>query len=169
MKKVPTYLAFCAAALFLVQPLAAQQQALSAEERKIVDVIEDESKYFWNRNYEAWANLYVQEPYVVWTASTKDGVRRFDGWNAWRDEVKRYFAADPDPMPYNGVVYKYNYRFRIYKNGAWVSFEQMNDGTKTYETRILEKEKGNWKIAMVQLIYNANESETLVSEGDNQD
>ncbi len=34
----------------------------------------------------------------------------------------------------------------------------MNNGTKTWETRIMEKHKGSWKIAMVQLVYNANET-----------
>lgn len=145
--------------------LRAQEKEFSGEEKKIMQVIEDESKHFWGRNFEAWSALYVHQPYVVWSASTQSGVRIFQGWNAWQKEVKTYFTNDPDPQPYEGVVYKYNYIFRIYKNGAWVAFQQMNNGTKTFETRILEKERGQWKIAMVQLMYNANEEDDSLTEG----
>lgn len=135
----------------------AQDTKLTKEEEAIKAVIEVESEYFWGRNYDKWADLYVHEPYVVWTSASKSGVRRYDGWKAWNSEVQNLFKEDPEPQPYEGVVYKYNYNFRIYGKGAWVSFEQMNDGTKTYETRIMEKQGGKWKIAMVEVIYNVNE------------
>jgi hypothetical protein len=134
-----------------------QEMKLSKEEEAIKSVIEAESEHFWARDYDKWMDLWVHESYSVWTSASKSGVRRYDGWDAWSTEVKNLFKEDPDPQPYEGVVYKYNYRFRIYGKGAWVSFEQMNDGTKTYETRIMEKHGGKWKIAMVEVIYNINE------------
>ncbi len=145
--------------------LTAQEREFSNEEKKIIQVIEDESKYFWARDFDAWSALYVHKPYVVWSASTQSGVRIFQGWDAWRNEVQKFFTSDPNAQPYEGVVYKYNYVFRIYKNGAWVAFQQMDNGTKTFETRILEKEGGKWKIAMVQLMYNANEEDDSLAEG----
>ena len=138
--------------------MPAHSQKLNKEENAIKAVIELESEYFWGRNYEKWKSLYVHEPYVTWTASSNQGVRRFEGWDAWDEEVKTLFKEDPKPQEYHGVVYKYNFHIRIYGNGAWVSFEQMNNGTKTWETRVMEKQKGVWKIAMVQLVYNANET-----------
>lgn len=139
-------------------------ETYTKEEKAILKVIESESEYFWGRNYDKWAALYVRAPYTVWTSASRDGVRRYNGWEEWSGQVKQLFENDPEPQPYKGVVHKYNYSFRIYGKGAWVSFEQMNDGTKTLETRIMEKENGKWKIAMVEVIYHVNEP---VSEEEN--
>jgi hypothetical protein len=154
----------------LFPPLAWAQktagQKLSKEETAIRQVIESESKHFWGRNYQEWKKLYVHAPYVTRTISTKDGVRQLNGWDVWDEEVKELFDSSPNPQPYEGIVYKYNYRYRVYGNGAWVTFEQMNDGVKTLETRILEKENGQWKIAMVQVIFNVNELVTATGDTD---
>ncbi len=154
MKKTIYFFTLCMGCSLM---LSAQEGKLTKDEAAIKAVIESESEYFWGRDFDKWAALYVHAPYVVWTASSKNGVRTYQGWESWKKEVKSLFESDPDPKPYEGVVTKYNYRFRIYKDGAWVSFDQMDNGTKTLETRIMEKENGKWKIAMVQVIYNANE------------
>ena len=41
----------------------------------------------------------------------------------------------------------------------------VNNGVITYETRVMEKVKGDWRIAMVELIFNANEKITQDSGG----
>ena len=153
------------AALFLLVslPITAQSSKTTKDEQAIKEVIENESKYFWGRDFKSWKKLYVHKPYVSWTAASRDGVRTYQGWTAWSEQVQSLFEESPDPMPYDGVVKKMNYQIQIYGSGAWVSFTQVNDGTKTMETRIMEKEKGKWKIAMVQLIYNANEGDTAAN------
>ena len=153
-----------ALAVFLALPGFSQDQKFTREEVAIREVIENESKHFWGRDYDGWQATYIHAPYVSWTAATKDGVRRYSGWESWSKQVKDLFSTDPEPQEYEGVVTKYNYKFRIYGKGAWVAFEQMDNGTKTWETRILEKEDGKWKIAMVELIFNANE--TALTDGD---
>ena len=135
---------------------AQEKKNFTAEEKTIMEVIEMESRYFWARDLKNWKKLYVHEPYVVWTSSSQDGVRRYEGWKTWLNQVKTLFDQSPDPIPYEGDVEKYDYLFRIYSNGAWVSFKQKNLGTTTFETRILEKVNGKWKIAMVQLIFDVN-------------
>ena len=152
--------------IFISAQVYTQSTKLTNEELAIQQVIENESKHFWGRDYKAWKKLYVHKPYVSWTSASRDGVRTYQGWKAWSGEVKKLFAESPDPMPYDGVVKKQNYQIRIYDKGAWVSFIQDNDGTKTMEIRILEKEKGNWKIAMVQLIFNANEGSDISSSNE---
>lgn len=150
--------AFILLSFFLFGPVVfAQNQSLNAEEKAIKQVIENESKYFWGRDLKSWKKTYVHEPYVSWTSSSREGVTRYEGWKTWLTEVRALFEESPEPIPYNENVRKYNYVFRIYGDGAWVSFEQENNGVKTIETRILEKQNGGWKIAMVQLLFNANE------------
>ena len=142
-----------------LHPALSQSVAASVEEEAIKEVIEKESEYFWGRDLKNWKKCYVHKPYVVWTSATRDGVTRYAGWETWLSEVKQLFSQSPVPIPYEQVR-KYNYHFRIYGDGAWVSFEQEDGGMKTIETRILEKEKGTWKIAMVQVIFNVNETQS---------
>ena len=123
-----------------------------------MQVIEDESKHFWGRDLKNWKKCYVHEDYVTWAAATRDGVRQYNGWKSWYKEVKNLFKESPEPQPYDGIVKKYDYNFRIYDAGAWVSFKQEDNGTVTYETRILEKVNGEWKIALVQLFFDTNET-----------
>lgn len=139
-----------------------QKTQFSAEEKAIIQVIEDESKHFWARDIKSWKKCYVHEDYVTWAAATRDGVRQYSSWKAWYKEVKSLFEASPEPEPYDGLVKKYDYNFRIYGQGAWVSFKQEDNGTITNETRILEKVKGQWKIALVQLFFDTNESVGVV-------
>ena len=153
---------FCSLIFFLAINInygQAQKNSLSKEEATIKKVIENESKYFWARKLDKWKSTWVQEPYIVWTAATQDGVRQYKGWEAWLNQVEDFFKTSPEPMPYKKAVKKYDYKFRIYGNGAWVSFTQENEGTKTIETRIMEKINGEWKIAMVELIFDANQDE----------
>jgi hypothetical protein len=142
----------------------AQQQAFKGEEAEIVSVIEAESRHFWARDLDAWKDTWVHKDYVNWTAISEAGIRRYQGWDAWLDQVKTFMKDDPEPQVYDKNVRKYNYQFRIYKKGAWVAFEQDDNGTITYETRIMEKRKGKWRIAMVQLFFDWGEKDAPLKE-----
>ena len=138
--------------------------ASNSIEEVIKQVIEQESRTFWARDFKSWQKLWVHEPYTIWTAASNTGVRQYYGWDAWKEEVENLFQESPEPIPYEGDVKKSNYNFRVYGNGAWVTFEQDNKGTTTYESRIMEKHGGKWKIAAVQLFFNANEPDTAPVE-----
>jgi len=148
-------LVLIAAALLFSVASYGQESKLNKEEMAIQETIENESKYFWARDFKKWKKQWVQAPYVIWTAASEAGVRQYHGWKAWEKEVMQLFEESPEPMPYDGVVEKKDYKFRIYGEGAWVSFTQQNENTTTYETRILEKKGGKWRIAAVQLFYDA--------------
>lgn len=134
-------------------------------EASIKAVIENESRYFWGRDLKNWQKQWVHENYVIWRSATRDGVTQYLGWDQWNKQVESFFKESPTPEPYDGQVIKQNYVFRIYNNGAWVSFEQVNKGVITYETRVLEKVNGQWRIALVELIFNANERQSQDSGG----
>lgn len=162
--------AFIPILLILSSALAfGQKQKASAEEEKIKQLIEQESRYFWARDFKNWKKLWVHEPYIIWTAASNSGVNQHSGWEAWEKEVLSLFEESPEPIPYDGDVKKYNYHIRIYGGGAWATFEQDNKGTVTYESRILEKQGGKWKVAAVQLFFNTNDPEgTPVEEKANE-
>jgi len=139
--------------------LQSQSSALTDDEAAIIKVIETESKHFWGRNFKKWKKTWVQEDHVRWTVATKDGVRQFIGWEDWSNEVESLFESSPEPEPYDDVK-KSNYKFRIYGDGALVLFDQMAE-TPSRELRIMEKQDGKWKIAVVEAIYNFRNEEEL--------
>ncbi|MBR9923101.1 MAG: hypothetical protein GYB31_19915 [Bacteroidetes bacterium] len=126
------------------------QEKYTQEQQEIIDVIENESKHFWARDYKQWKETWIQTEYIVWTVATRDGIQQYKGWNDWSLAVMELFAESPEPQEYN--VRKYNYEFHIYGDGAWVTFTQ-DTGNESMETRILERKDGNWKIAFVEAIY----------------
>lgn len=141
-----------------------QKTKQSSEEAAIQKVIEMESRYFWARDFKNWKKQWVHEPYVVWSAASNSGVTQYYGWEAWENQVTSFFKESPDPVPYDTEVKKYNFFYRIYGDGAWVSFEQNNNGTVTHECRILEKKGGQWRIAGLQLFFDANQPTSLFGE-----
>ncbi|MCB0585376.1 MAG: nuclear transport factor 2 family protein [Phaeodactylibacter sp.] len=157
-------IAFITALLIVSSSFAFGQKKTSSDEEAIKQVIEQESRLFWARDFKNWQKVWVHEPYTIWTAASNTGVRQYIGWDAWKEQVENLFKESPEPVPYDEDVKKYDYTFRVYGDGAWVSFEQDNKGTTTYETRLLEKHGGKWKIAAVQLFFNANEPESAPAD-----
>ena len=155
-----TALLLCSAAVVF-----AQKAKPSTVETAIVNTIEQESRYFWARDFKNWKKQWVHEPYVVWSAASNSGVTQYYGWDAWEAQVKSFFKESPEAIPYDPDVKKYNYFYRIYGDGAWVSFEQNNNGTITHEFRVLERKGSQWRIAAVQLFFDANQS-SLAGEGE---
>ena len=67
------------------------------------------------------------------------------------DFVRTYIEEHPKPAPLPTLVDKID--VRLYGNGAWVNYEQDDAklGIKR-ETRLMEKENGQWKIAGMQTV-----------------
>lgn len=149
----------------LLPTLFSQNEKLSRIEKDIVQVIENESRFFWARDYKNWKKTWVHTEYVSWTVSSRDGIRQYASWKSWKNEVKSLFETNPEALPYDGEVKKYDYEIRIYGDGAWVSFEQDNKGVITRELRIMEKHRGVWKIAMAQIFHDVNEGGKYLEAG----
>lgn len=89
---------FAVCLAFLTTPMMAQKKSVATEEAAIKEVIENESKYFWGRDLKNWKKLYVHAPYVVWTSSSLDGVRRYEGWETWLSEVEELLPNRRTPF-----------------------------------------------------------------------
>lgn len=132
-----------------------KNQLAQFEEEKaaILKVLNDETKAAFNRDYQSWKEKWVHEKYV-----TKTYINFADstmtetlGWNDINEFVKNYIAEHPEPSPLPTLVDKID--VRLYDNGAWVNYEQ-NDSERGLkrETRLMEKENGQWKIAGMQTV-----------------
>lgn len=135
---------------------------VSKDAEAIKTVIKKETSAFWLRDYKTWSETWVQEPYVVWTAATQDGVRQYKGWEDWSAEVKRFIKANPEPSENN--ILRGQWEIRVYGTGAWVSFIQDWNGSISKETRVLEKKDGLWRLAFVETLYNLNKNKSIDNE-----
>jgi hypothetical protein len=127
------------------------------EQAQILQLIDTESKAFWDKDYNTWAACWVQKPYIRTMGWWKDGgVTVVKGWEERGARTKGYMEEFPEPNPQN--VRRENINIRIFQDAAWVTFDQYGTDTGepvmdmpglSRETRFLEKHNGQWKIVYV--------------------
>jgi ketosteroid isomerase-like protein len=125
----------------------------------ILQVITDESSAFWNKDFAAWAKCWRHTAAIRmmgWWAH--GGITVIEGWEALSHRVKTTMADNPEPNPTAAQVRRENVNLHIKGDMAWVTFDQYGQDTGdlamdmpglSRETRVLEKEQGEWKIVYV--------------------
>ena len=131
------------------------------EKKEILKVLNDETKAAFNRDYQSWKDKWVQEKYVTKTYMNfaDNTMTETLGWDEINNFVKTYIEEHPEPAPIPSLVDEID--VRLYGDGAWVAYEQ-NDAERGLkrETRLMEKVKGQWKIAGMQtIIYGFKDKE----------
>lgn len=118
------------------------------EKKEILETLRSETIVAFQRDYESWKEKWVHDEkitktYINFADSTYS---ESIGWNNISQFVKTFIEEHPEPEPTPKLVDDID--VRLYGNGAWVSFEQMDSirGLKR-ETRLMEKINGKWKIA----------------------
>jgi hypothetical protein len=132
-------------------------RSIASEEEAIKKVIIAETEAFWNKDFKQLANCWVHDDYVrVVGWWEHGGVTVRKGWSVIGDRMDKLIKENPEKNPQD--VTRENFNIRISGNMAWVTFEQYGNDTGekamdmpglSYETRILEKHAGQWKIAYI--------------------
>ncbi len=130
-------------------PVFAQQKAMS-EEAAIKKVIENETMYFKQRNFDKWAECVAHDPmtYYTWTTpfAGENSVFEARGWEEVSTAFKGFMEKWPaDDSPSN----KDRYHFKINGNMAYVTFLEDN---RTESVRVLEKKDGQWRILRMEAL-----------------
>jgi hypothetical protein len=139
--------------------VASPKQDVTLEEEKaaILAVIERQAAAFWAKDFRGWADTWVQAPYIRrlgW--SEPGGVSSLEGWETIGARMEKNMVENPKPNLTPAKLVRERLNFRIYADVAWVTFEQHGVSTGeprfdmpglSYETRILEKHNGKWKVA----------------------
>ena len=110
----------------------------------IKKVIEKETTTWRIGDIKGHAECWKIQPYTRILVSTADGVS-FD------IPPSLMINPTPDIMGDSSISVNTNYKISIHGNSAWTTHDQLTtakDGTKSYsyEMRMLEKIKGQWKI-----------------------
>ncbi|WP_353718376.1 hypothetical protein [Dyadobacter sp. 676] len=151
--------------LLLLLPACGRQAAVLDPEREkaaIRDVIVKETTAYYKQDYATWKSTYVAKPYFrehgYWDGYPEK-VRIYNSF-AELDSLKKKQFDDNKTVWQTAEVTRSNENFRIYGDVAWYTSDQVstdrNTGKllgKSVDIRILEKEKGEWKIAYLGFYY----------------
>lgn len=145
-----------------------QQQPVSntvdfkKEKAAIQAVIAKETESYYKQDFEAWKNTYLQSTafrkFGYWEGYPEKVIFNI-GFESLATEKKKQFDSNETLWKGSSEERK-NEHFRISNNMAWYTFEQSSYEKntqkflgKSLETRILEKENGEWKIAYLGFHY----------------
>lgn len=132
------------------------------EKAAIQAVIAKETESYYKQDFEAWKSTYLQtaafRKFGYWEGYPEKVVANI-GFESLAAEKKKQFDSN-ETLWQGSTEERTNENFRISNNMAWYTFEQnsFEKGTKKFlgkslETRILEKENGEWKIAYLGFHY----------------
>lgn len=133
-----------------------QKVESTSETELIKAAIARETEAFFQIDYQAWMDSWVHAPYAYWSLVDANGeTSYYEGWEAIEIGFTDYFVTSK-PSP-NTTVERTWQEIRVYGNGAYARFRQrlITGGVarnEQVEIRILEKQGGVWKIAVVAVL-----------------
>ena len=144
--------------------------AVDFEKEKVAikAVIAKETESYYAQDFEAWKSTYLQSPafrkFGYWDGYPEKVISNI-GFESLLAEKKKQFEAN-ETLWQSSTEERTNESFRISNEMAWYTFEQNSFEKdtrkflgKSLETRILEKENGEWKIAYLGFHYFPMEKE----------
>ena len=132
---------------------------MTQDEKEILDLIERETTAFLCRDYQGWADCWLQNDDVRRLGALMGGIMDYqEGWEAGAELIKRIMEKYPTPNPTAAQSTRRN-NMSIRRSGdmAWASFDQYcersDDPMVTvghgHELRVFERHDGKWKISMI--------------------
>ncbi len=132
------------------------------EKAAIQAIIAKETESYYKQDFKAWQSTYLQSPafrkFGYWEGYPEKIVSSI-GFESLAKEKKKQFDAN-ETLWQGSTEERKNENFRISNNMAWYTFEQISFEKnsrkflgRSLETRILEKENGEWKIAYLGFHY----------------
>ncbi len=132
------------------------------EKAAIKAIISKETESYYKQDFEAWKGTYLQSSafrlFGYWEGYPEKVVSNL-GFESLAKVKKEQFDSN-ETLWQGSIEERTNENFRISTNMAWYTFEQNSYEKdtrkflgKSLETRILEKENGEWKIAYLGFHY----------------
>lgn len=139
------------------------KEPVYADEREAIKaVIANETESYYRQDLDGWKSNFIQSDefrmYAYWEG-WPEKVKFYNGFEQLLAEKRKQFEQDKTIWK-NSVETRENENIRVSADMAWYTFEQFSvekeSGQflgKSLETRILEKEGGQWKIAYIGYHY----------------
>ena len=169
MKTIILLFSLCILLANCTQKPMTQVVDFEKEKAAIEAVIARETESYYQQDFETWKSTYLQSPafrkFGYWEGYSGKVVSSI-GFESLALEKKKQFDAN-ETLWQGSTEERTNENFRISTDMAWYTFEQNSYEKdtrkflgKSLETRILEKENGEWKIAYLAFHYYPMEQET---------
>ncbi len=142
--------------------LAACEQKIDyeAEAKAIKEVIMQETNSYAAQDYPGVVSCFVMDSTVIHMST---GVEGHKVWVGWEEKLEPYFkkAAEADWSDFEILERNWtNWKIKVYPQSAWAVYNQHTrysymgeeGNAESCEIRILEKERGKWKIVMLHWI-----------------
>ncbi len=142
-----------------------------AESEKIMATINEEFKAYFIKDYDEWQKKYIHKEYFKYWGYWDGYPEKIRQYNSWEeldiDKKKRMAGATKAYWDGSNVGMDIrDLNVQIRGEVAWVTFKQISRDQKTgeylgeaLETKILEKENGEWKIAYLNFLYLPSDQE----------
>ena len=134
--------------------------AVNPDEAEIKKILAEETEFFYDRNFEKWADTWVHEPYITWTVTNgvePGEVLTVRGWTALNvamSELFKKLTPEFTIAMQKSIITRDQWQIQVRGNTAYVSYNQHNENAEKQtkgdvtETRVMEKVNNVWKIAM---------------------
>jgi hypothetical protein len=138
---------------------------VSMETDSIISVIDQETKYFFDGNYERWTSMWSHEPYALQAWNNEDGsCNTAVGWEAinkqGKDWIEKYYANGENVI--HPIVKREEPIVKFYNDStAYLMWKQFNADKESkfykvsHESRLMEKKSDGWKIVNVSAFWDA--------------
>jgi hypothetical protein len=137
------------------------------EKDAIMSVIEQETRCFFERNYECWKGCWIDEDYAFLAWNGSDGTYYAAlGWDEINNGGKAYIDAaiknnpEGQSVTSHPIVKRENIQFKFYNEKlAFLVWKQYNSNRTndffqvSQDTRLMEKRDGQWKIVNVSAYW----------------
>ncbi len=146
--------------------IAKAETQRSADEAAIEALLNREIDAFFSRDYAAWADCYLQSDKLRSTMMSHElGLDVREGWDQHDAGTRPHFAGD---MPTSARWEKRTEVIEVIGDMAWATCRATTDASlcmmgETYETWVLERHDGAWKIVCVNVM--ASRSRQHESDG----
>jgi len=119
--------------------------------RQIIQTLENETKYFCERNFEKWQGEWAHQPFCSKMYAGDVEFESLVGWEAIQQFAVEHISEYPQVFPLPDT--NFDYDIYLFGETAWVFYLKTVDKASMRETRFMVKENGKWKIARMQTIY----------------
>ena len=117
------------------------------EEESIRKVLDEETIYFYVRDYNKWASCWSHQPDVYFAYTSANTFVMCKGWEEVKEHMKTFMRDNPDP--HSPPIERSNFVFHLQDGLAWVYFDNREGEVYGKQQRVLRKENGQWKIINV--------------------
>lgn len=139
-------------------PFTRQEYAgAEAEKAAIRQLLDEETRYFYVRDYENWAKCWSHQEDVFFSFCSKTAYVVKKGWRALSVHMRNFMQDNPDPhLP---PIERGDYVFHLQGDLAWVYFNNQEGESAGQHQRVLRKENGVWKMVNMTGIDEASYQE----------